>query len=169
MEILNKKERRNSFLLFLLMLIISIGTLMLGLFFNNKLPWKENAILRKDNKQIRYELNYQVRFSEELKKLNVAIDSLDKAADGYFFIEKSINSDLVELRKRIPKDSLKNHKLYDDMVLNYKRLLDAKSIVKKVENSKEQITKLNETIQDYEKDIEELERALELCKRLNRN
>jgi Zn-dependent M32 family carboxypeptidase len=169
MEILNKKERRNSFLLFLLMLVITLGTLMLGLFFNNKLPWKENAILRKENKQVQYELNYQVRFSQELKILNKALDSLDKASDGYFFIEKSINSDLVDLRRRIPKDSLKNHKLYDDMVLNYKRLLDAKSIVKRVENSKKQINKLNETIQEYEKDIEELERALELSKRLNRN
>ncbi len=55
------------------------------------------------------------------------------------------------------------------MVLNYKRLLDAKSIVKRVESSKKEINKLNETIQDYEKDIEELERALELSKRLNRN
>jgi len=169
MEILNKKERRNSFLLFLLMLIITIGTLMVALFFNNKLPWKENAILRKENKQVQYELNYQVRFAKELKILNTAIDSLDKATDGYFFIEKSINSDLVDLRRRIPKDSLKNHKLYDDMVLNYKRLLDAKSLVKKVANSKKQIDKLNETMQDSEKEIEELERALEFSKRLNRN
>ncbi len=169
MEILNKKERQKSFLLFLLMLIITVGTLMLGLFFSNKLPWKENSILRKENKQVQYELNYQVRFAQELKILNKAIDSLDKATDGYFFIEKSINADLVNLRSKIPKDSLKNHKLYDDMVLNYKRLLDAKSMIKKVENSKKQINKLNETIQDNEKDLEELERALELCQRLNRN
>ncbi len=169
MEILNKKERRNSFLLFLLILIITLGTLMLGVFFNNKLPWKENAILRKENKQVQYELNYQVRFAQELKILNKALDSLGKATDGFFFIEKSINSDLVDLRRRIPKDSLKNYKLYDDIVLNYKRLLDAKSIIKKMGNSKDQINKLNETIQEYEKDIEDLERALELSKRLNRN
>jgi len=169
MEILNKKERRNSFLLFVLIMIVTIGTLIAGLFFNNKLPWKENTILRKDIKQIRYELNYQQRFLDELKQMNIAIDSLDKSDENYIFIEKSINYDLVDLRKRIPKDSLKNYNLYDNMVLNYKKLIDAKSILKKMENSKDQIDKLNETIQENEKDIEELERALEISQRLNRN
>ena len=169
MEILNKKERRNSFLLFLLMLLITFSTVLLAVFFNNKLPWKENAILRKENKQVQYELNYQERFAKELNVLNKAIDSLDKAKEGFFFIEKSINSDLVNLRSRIPKDSLKNHKLYDNMVLNYKKLLDAKVLVKKIANSKKKIEKLNETIDDYEKEIDKLERALELSQRLNRN
>ena len=169
MDILNKKERTKSFLLFLLMLIIAFGALLTGLFFNYKMPWKENTILRNENKQIRYEINYQKRFIAELKTINTAIDSLDNVKEGYFFVEKSINSDLIDLRKRISKDSLNNYELYNNMILNYKKLLDAKSNVKKVENTKNQIDKLNESVKDYEKDIDDLERALELCQRLSRN
>ncbi len=169
MEILNKKERRNSLLLFILMLILSFGTILTAIFFNTKLPLKENALLTKENKQIYYELAYQERFINELTLLNKDLDSLDKATDGYFFIEKTISLDLANLSAKIPKDSLKNHKLYDNMVLTYKKLLDAKSLVKKIENSKNSIVKLNEAIEESEKEIEDLERALELCQRLNRN
>ena len=169
MDILNKKERTKSFLLFLLMLVIAFGTLSAGLFFNQKLPWKENKILRVENQQIRYELNYQVRFIQELKKIDKSIDSLSKINEGYFFVEKTITSDIIELRNRIPKDSLENYQLYDNMVLNYKKLLDAKSSLKKIEGQQNEVDKFNETIQDCEKEVQDLERALELCKRLSRS
>lgn len=169
MEILNNKERRKSFLLFLLMLIITFSILTLGMFFNNKLPWKENEILRKENRQIQYELKYQKRFIKELVTLKKAIDSLDKATEGYHFIEKSIISDISKLEERIPRDSLKNLALFDDIMLIYKKLINAKSMIKKMDNSKNKINKLNETIQDNENDIEQLERALDLCKQLNLN
>jgi len=169
MDILNKKERTKSFLLFLLMMTITFGTLCVGVFFNQKLPWKENEILRKENKQIRYELSYQTRFIQKLKKLDKAIDSLSKVKEGYFFVEKTIVSDIVDLKNKIPKDSLKNYQLYENMVLNYKKLLDARSSLKKIEGTQNDIEKFNETIKDYEKQINDLERALELCKRLSRN
>jgi len=170
MEILNKKERISSFLLFLLMLVITIGILFTGIFFSYKLPWKENETLRNENEKIRYEFIYQKKFMQELEEVDVLIDSLDKSKDGrYLFIEQSINAELINLKSDIPKDTslLEDRSMYENLILTYKKLMDSKRDLKQVENAKNEISELNDELKDYEKEITQLEKALDLCKRLN--
>ena len=169
MEVLNKKERSNAFLLFLLMFSVCMGLLMIGIFFTQDLPWKENAVLRQENKQLQFEYAYQKRFVDDLEDIDHLIDSLDTAKGDFIFLDKSISSDLVQLRRDIPKDSLEDRKMYENLILTYKKLLDSKRSLKQVEAAKNDIEYLNDKIKDYEKEIESLNRALTLSKRLNRN
>ncbi|WP_298503559.1 type VI secretion system TssO [uncultured Maribacter sp.] len=169
MEILNKKERVSSFLLFLLMFVVTLGLLFTAIFFSYKLPWKENEVLRAENKKIQYEFLYQKKFISELEHVDVLIDSLDKTKEGYFFLEQSINSDLITIKNDIPKDSLGNRNMYENLILTYKKLIDAKRDVKQVENAKKEIDQLDEDVKEYEKQIQNLQTALELAQRLNRN
>ncbi|QLG46847.1 type VI secretion system TssO [Costertonia aggregata] len=167
MEILNKKERVSSFLLFLLMFVVTIGIIFVAVFFSYKLPWKENEILRAENKKIQFEFQYQKKFMQELEKIDVLIDSLDKVDEGYFFLEQSINAELINIKSDIPKDSLEDNGMYENLILTYKKLMDSKRDLKQVENAKNEIDDLNEKLRDYENDIKQLERALELSRRLN--
>lgn len=169
MEVLNKKERTYSFLLFLLMFIITVGILFTAFFFSYKLPWKENAVLRAENQKIRYEFLYQKKFIRELEQVDKLIDSLDNTHEGYFFLEQSINADLIDIKSDIPKDSLDDRSMYNNLILTYKKLMDAKRDLKQVENAKNEIDDLNDQIGLYEKEINQLEKALELSQRLNRN
>ncbi len=169
MEILNKKERISSFLLFLLMFAITVGILFTAIFFSYKLPWKENEVLRTENKKIRYEFLYQKKFIQELEKIDVLIDSLDNTKEGYFFLEQSINADLIDIKSAIPKDSLDDKSMYENLILTYKKLMDAKRDLKQIENAKNEIDDLNELLSDYEKEIKQLENALELSRRLSNN
>jgi hypothetical protein len=169
MEILNKKERISAFLLFLLMFLVTIILLFVAVFFSYKLPWKENEVLRAENKKIQYEFMYQKQFINELKRVDVLIDSLDKTKQGNIFLEQSINSDLVQIKNDIPKDSLENRNMYENLILTYKKLLDAKRDLKQVSNAKAEIDKMDEQLDDYEDQIRNLETALELARRLNRN
>ncbi len=168
MEVLNKKERSSSFLLFLLMFVICFGILLVAIFFSYQLPWKENTVLREENKRLQYEYAYQKRFIDDLEKIDKQIDSLDGSKGDFIFLDKSISSDLVAVRSRIPKDSIDDRKMYENMILTYKKLLDSKRSLKQVEAAKNDIQYLNDKIKDYEKEIENLNRALQLSKRLNR-
>lgn len=167
MEILNKKERVSSFLLFLLMFAVTVGIIFVAVFFSYKLPWKENEILRAENARIQYEFRYQKKFIQELEKVDVLIDSLDNTREGYFFLEQSINADLIDIKSDIPKDSLEDKSMYENLILTYKKLMDAKRDLKQVENAKNEIDDLNDQVRDYEKEITQLEKALELSRRLN--
>lgn len=169
MEVLNKKERTSSFLLFLLMFAITIGILFTAFFFSYKLPWKENEVLRAENQKIRYEFLYQKRFMTSLEDIDKKIDSLDNAREGYFFLEQSINADLIDLKSDIPKDSLGDRGMYENLILTYKKLVDAKRDLKQVESARLDIEDLKEQIAEYEKEISKLNTALSLSQRLNRN
>ena len=169
MEVLNKKERTSSFLLFLLMFAITIGILFTAFFFSYKLPWKENEVLRAENQKIRYEFLYQKRFMTSLEDIDKKIDSLDNAREGYFFLEHSINADLIDLKSDIPKDSLGDRGMYENLILTYKKLVDAKRDLKQVESARLDIEDLKEQIAEYEKEISKLNTALSLSQRLNRN
>lgn len=166
MEILNKKERTNSFLLFLLMFVITVGILFTAFFFSYKLPWKENTVLRTENQKIRYEFLYQKKFIKNLEKVDKLIDSLENTREGYFFLEQSINADLIDIKSEIPKDSLDDKSMYENLILTYKKLMDAKRDLKQVENAKNEIDDLNEQLSASEKEIGQLEKALELSQRL---
>ena len=169
MEVLNKKERTSSFLLFLLMFAITIGILFTAFFFSYKLPWKENEVLRAENQKIRYEFLYQKRFMTSLEDIDKKIDSLDNAREGYFFLEQSINADLIDLKSDIPKESLGDRGMYENLILTYKKLVDAKRDLKQVESARLDIEDLKEQIAEYEKEISKLNTALSLSQRLNRN
>ena len=167
MEILNKKERVSSFLLFLLMFAVTVGIMFVAVFYSYKLPWKKNDILRAENKKIQYEFLFQKKFMQDLEKVDVLIDSLDNVTEGYFFLEQSINAELINIKSDIPKDSLDDKAMYENLILTYKKLMDSKRDLKQVENAKNEIDELNEQVRDYEKDIRQLENALELSRRLN--
>ncbi|HEA21175.1 hypothetical protein LCGC14_2743860 [marine sediment metagenome] len=166
MEILNKKERTNSFLLFLLMFVITVGILFSAFFFSYKLPWKENAMLRTENQKIRYEFLFQKKFIKNLEQVDNLIDSLENTREGYFFLEQSINAELINIKCDIPKDSLDDKSMYENLVLTYKKLMDAKRDLKQVENAKKEIDDLSEQLNESEKEIGQLEKALELSRRL---
>lgn len=167
MDILNKKERVSAFLLFLLMFIITTGVLFLALFFNYKLPLKENEVLKNENDKILAEFNFQKQFAEEIEHIGVLIDSLDKAPESFQFTEQTINFQLVELKEKIPADSDQSVKLYDNVILTIKDLVNSKKLLLQVNDSKKDIDLLNKQLKAYEDENKDLLRDLEMAKQLN--
>jgi len=168
MDILNKKERLSAFLLFLLMFIITTGVLITALFYNYKLPLKENEILKAENDKILTQFNFQKQFSEKIEQISVMVDSLDKSPESFQFIEQKINFELVELNEKIPADSDQDLKIYDNVILTVKDLVNAKKMLLQVNDSKKEIEVLNTQIKSYEDENKDLIRELELVRQLNR-
>lgn len=168
MDILNKKERTSAFLLFLLMFIITTGVLFFAIFFNYKLPIKENEVLKNENDKILAEFNFQKSFSDKIEHIGVLIDSLDKSPESFQFIEQNITYELVELKEKIPADSDQSLKLYDNVIISLKDLVNAKKLLLQVDDSKKQIDLLNEQIKAYDQDNKDLIRELEMVRQLSR-
>lgn len=168
MDILNKKERLSAFLLFLLMFIITTGVLFSAILFNYKLPLKENEVLKNENDKILAEFNFQKKFSDKVEHIGVLIDSLDKAPESFQFIEQSITFELVELKEKIPADSDQSLKLYDNVIITIKDLVNAKKLLLQVNDSKKEIDMLNNQIKAYEEENKDLMRDLELTRQLSR-
>lgn len=168
MDILNKKERTSAFLLFLLMFIVTTGVLFFAIFFNYKLPIKENEVLKNENDKIVAEFNFQKMFSEKVEHIGVLIDSLDKAPESFQFIEQNITYELVDLKEKIPADSDQSLKLYDNVILSLKDLVNAKRLLLQVNDSKKEIELLNQQIKAYDEENKELAHDLKMATQLSR-
>jgi len=168
MDILNKKERVSAFLLFLLMFVITSGVLFAAIFFNYRLPLKENEVLKTENDRILAEFNYQKGFSEKLDQVGVLVDSLDKAPESFQFIEQTINFELVRLKEKIPATSDQSVKMYTDVIINIKELVNTKKLLLQVNDSKKEIDALNNQVKAYEEENKDLIRELELVRQLSR-
>ncbi|RZJ70711.1 type VI secretion system TssO [Flavobacterium sp.] len=167
MDVLNRKERLSAFLLFLLMFLITTGTLIAAIFVNFKLPLKENEVLKAENETILKEFNFQKGFSEKIEHVSKLVDSLDKAPESFQFIEQGITYELVRLKEKLPPDSDQSLKLYDNYILTVKDLVNTKKQLLQVSDSKKEIDMLNNQIKAYEEDNKDLARELELARQLN--
>lgn len=168
MDILNKKERTSAFLLFLLMFFVTTGVLFFAIFFNYRLPLKENEVLKNENDKILAEFNFQKKFSEKIEHIGVLIDSLDKSPESFQFIEQNISFELVELKEKIPADSDQSLKLYDNVIITITDLVNSKKLLLQVNDSKKEIDLLNTQIKAYEEENKDLIRELRLAQQLSR-
>jgi Type VI secretion system, TssO len=165
MDILNKKERSSAFLLFLLMFVITTGTLVYALFFNYRLPLKENEVLKSENEKIGKEAKFNIEFSEKLEHIGKLVDSLDKAPEKFPFLEQTINVELVQLQKKA--DSLEGSKLYGNVIISINKLVNAKKTLSQLTDSKGAIEKLTEENKSLEKRNQDLDIKLQICNQQN--
>lgn len=168
MDVLNKKERISAFLLFLLMLTITLGVLITAIFFNYKIPWKENEVIKLENEKIINEFNFQKAFSNKIDKISKLVDSLDNAEEGFIFLEQTINYELVDLKESIPQESFDDGRLYENIILNINELVKTKKNLLQLNDSENKLKEQKEQLDLYAAEVEKLERDLDLCNRLNR-
>ena len=117
MEVLNKTERRKSFLFFLVFFGLTMGLLLIAVFFNVAFPFVENQLLKKENQKMKQEMEIQNRFSFQLEQVKGAVDSIGIAGQNDYFNEKLALSVLADMYKQLPKDSLQNKTMYNNTIM----------------------------------------------------
>ena len=170
MDILNKKERLNAFLLFLLMFFITTGVLITAIYFNFKLPLKENEVLKTENDKMNAQFTFNKVFTEKMEGISKLVDSLDKAPLSFQFIEQSIGYELKELSESIPKDSTINPALYQNMIITTKEFVNTKKRLLLTKDSEKEIENLkreNESLKEDNKSLERNLQALSVGSRFN--
>ena len=148
MEILNKKERYSAFVMFLLMFAITTGILIFALYFNFKLPLKENEVLKNENELMNKQFDYQKKFSKEFGNIVKMLDSLKKNPDRATFIQQGITQKLGDLNKDIPDDTL-SASFYQNVIIGIQDLVNSKKDFQNVEEYKtkmEELKKENEEL-----------------------
>ncbi len=132
MEPKNKKERTNSVLKFALLFLVTIVLILIAAFFDfNRLPFKENSILKSKVTSAEKELIYQKEFSEKSNEIKALIDSLDTPGQNIQYFNALINSKIVELQESIPeKDSTNNYNIYVNSIQSYVDIQELKTKLK---------------------------------------
>ena len=169
MDILNKKERFNAFMLFLVMFLITTGVLITAIYFNFKLPIKENEVLKMENDKLNMQFSFNKLFSGKVEEINKLVDSLDASPDSFQFIEQSINYELVQLQEKIPNDTIVDSRLYQNVILTYKTYVTTKKKLLEINDSKKEITKLTQDLKEISDENKSLAKDLQMCEQISRN
>lgn len=164
----NLKERRNSFLKFLLLFLITTATVVTAVFFTFKIPVKENTMLKERAKVFSKEMKFQNSFFNSMKKVKGLIDSLDVPGQNVSYLNSLISKDLVELQKSIPrKDSTFKYDMYSNVVKLYVDIQDMKGKLRDLKDAESTIEQYKEELEKTQQDFKQLERDL-LIARQNR-
>jgi len=110
MEVLNKTERRKSFLFFLIFFGLTMGLLLIAVFFNVAFPFVENQLLKKENQKMKQEMEIQNRFSFQLEQVKGAVDSIgiDKYLNNIKTVALDFRNRIKDLPVSIPRFPLSN-------------------------------------------------------------
>ncbi len=143
--------------------------LITAIFFNYKLPIKENEVLKHENDKMNMQFSFNKEFSNKIEEINKLVDSLDAAPDSFQYIEQSINFELVQLKEIIPNDSIVDPKLYQNVILTYKTYVNTKKKLLQINDSKKEIDKMDKELKELADENKDLSRQLQMCEMVSRN
>jgi len=166
MEVLNKTQRRSAYWLFVLFFLITVSVLVTAVFFNTYFPFKENSLLKIENAKMKKELETQSKFSFQLEKVKLAVDSIGMPKQNDFFNEKLALSILADMYKQLPKDTLTNKNMYNTIIMTYKDLIDTKKRVKQLSGNQVLIDSLSTINTTLKEEYDKMKIDLDVCKQL---
>ena len=157
----NSKERRNSFLKFLLLFLVTMFSVIFAIYFNYKVPSKENELLREQAKVIEEDLEFQNTFYNEMEHVKGLIDSLDVLGQNNSYQNSLISAKLVEIKKSIPtEDESYRYDMYSSIVKLHAELQESKDELKSLKEAKSRIDEYKAALDKCKADLKQTERDL---------
>lgn len=169
MEVLNKKERQKAFLAFLAAFIITFSVMLLAVSFNIYMPTAENKLLKAENEMMKREYDYQTNFSVKIDSVRMTIDSINSPKVDNDFQQRLANVMIANIYQKIPKDTTENKKLYNNVILAYKNIIDYKKQIRSLTHNSHLIDSLNQSAKTYKEELEKVSRDLDVCRQIYQN
>lgn len=166
MEVLNKKQRRSAYWFFVLFFLLTSTLIVVAVFFNTYFPFKENSLLKAENIRMKKEMETQNKFSFQLEKVKAAVDSMGMPKQNDFFNEKLALSILADMYKQLPKDTLKNKNMYNNTIMTYKDLIDAKKQIKQLSGNQALMDSLSTINKTLKEEYDKMKTDLDVCRQL---
>jgi GTP1/Obg family GTP-binding protein len=161
----NVKERKSSFIKFLLLFLLTTTTIMVAVFFNFRVPQKENSLLKERAKNMEREMKFQAEFAEEIHGTKAMIDSLDIPGQNVSFMNTLIGQKLGDLQSNIPsKDSTYRYKMYSSIINTLVDLQAAKKELHDLSDAKSLIEEYRAALDKARSDLEQSKRDLDVVR-----
>jgi hypothetical protein len=161
----NVKERKSSFIKFLLLFILTTTTIMVAVFFNFRVPQKENALLKERAKNMEREMQFQKTFASEIDGIKSMIDSLDIPGQNVSFINNLIGSKLADVQTTIPReDSTYRYNMYLGVIETLVDLQKAKKELHGLADAKSKIEEYKVALESTRNELEQTKRDRDILR-----
>lgn len=163
----NNKERQRSILKFGLLFLVSTALIVVTFFFDfDRMPIRENKILREKVTNIEKEIEFQKKFSSEIKEVISLMDSLKVDGANLEYTDALINNKMVELQNSIPsKDSTYRYNMYKNMVKSYVDMQALNVKLRSFKNVDEKLTQYQDELQRLNNEVSTKNRTIDALRR----
>lgn len=164
MQVLNSKERNAAFLKFLLFFVITAILLITAVFFNFRLPLKENRKMQERlTIQGEREMKQQL-FVQHMSQAMLLLDSLEKNPQNKDRIEIELNGKVSNLSDLKAKDGIFAN-LNEGVIKNILEVKQQKLQMIKMVDKVNSVVDLERDLRNCRADLEQRTRDLDLMQR----
>lgn len=146
-QILNSRDRNQAFLKFSLFFIITIILVVIAVYFNFKLPVKENKFLSDELANHRAQDEKEAEFVERMDKVVAMLNSMEKSPDSANMLAKPVGDRLGEMKDRSINSNMFYTKMNDAIVNKFFSLNDKITNSFKAAKDREALIKLRASLQ----------------------
>jgi len=104
-QVLNSKERNEAFLKFLIFFLVTLILVVLAIYFNFRLPVRENKMLQDEIETQRQQDMLQTRFVAKMQEAVILLDSLGKGGPNADQVNLQLSGKLAEMAGLQQKDN----------------------------------------------------------------
>jgi len=164
---INSKDRNKAIFQFTILLLITICIVIMAVFFDHKVPLKENAYLRSKMKNTEYLVSMENDFALKMERIKSLIDSMDAPGVNSDYISQLISTRLAEMQTTMPPDSTFRRMMYNNIIQSYLELKNAKAALIQLNDVQTELDEYSQLIEQYKTDLAQSQRDLDLCRRLS--
>jgi DNA repair ATPase RecN len=139
-QVLNSKERNEAFLKFLVFFLVTLILVVVAVYFNFRLPVRENKMLQDEIETQRQQDMNQTKFVARMQEAIVLLDSLGKGGPNVDQINLQLNGKLAEIAGLQPKDNNLYGKMDKAIVEKFSELQSAKRTLSALQEKADKIS-----------------------------
>jgi len=139
-QVLNSKERNEAFLKFLVFFVVTLILVVVAVYFNFRLPVRENKMLQDEIETQRQQDMNQTKFVARMQEAIVLLDSLGKGGPNVDQINLQLNGKLAEIAGLQPKDNNLYGKMDKAIVEKFSELQSAKRTLSALQEKADKIS-----------------------------
>ncbi|MDM8162088.1 type VI secretion system TssO [Labilibaculum sp. K2S] len=163
MKSLNVKQRRKAFISFFFLFLLTTSLVVVIVFFNLKVPEKENKYLHNRLNYLNLEKKQISDFALKMDKVKALIDMIKVKGTNIEFTDQLISTELAVMRNKfIAEDSVSNVGMYNNIILTYLELKEAKIELLNLEDAKTDIESYVSIIEELKEKLEAKQRDLDI-------
>ncbi|PKQ62978.1 hypothetical protein BZG01_16475 [Labilibaculum manganireducens] len=163
MKSLNVKQRRKAFISFFFLFLLTTSLVVVIVFFNLKVPEKENKYLHNRLNYLSLEKKQISNFALKMDKVKALIDMIQIKGTNIEFTDQLISTELAVMRNKfIAEDSVSNVGMYNNIILTYLELKEAKIELLNLEDAKTDIESYVSIIEELKEKLEAKQRDLDI-------
>lgn len=168
-HVLNRQERNQAFWKFLFFFLLSTAMIVGAVYFDVRIPSKDNEILREQVFRYKNQQVAQEKFVKSMDDARQLIDSLNKPGANAAYLNLQVNAKIRELADLQYKDSSMYSRLNKNVHDVFLRYLDATNKSVSMGDLPDQLQDYKARYEQSQRDLEEARRDLDILRKATSN